>query len=126
MSHVQEALRILLVGAGGREHALAWRLAQSPLVELIYVAPGNAGTAHASKAQNITVPADDFAALARFAVENGVRTTLGFRNDAYRSIWSFLDLSNLSSTASSSFSESVRRMLLPPPHAHSRHSRLRT
>jgi phosphoribosylamine--glycine ligase/phosphoribosylformylglycinamidine cyclo-ligase len=46
-------LRILLVGEGGREHAIAWRLSQSPFVERIYVAPGNAGTAQVPKCSNL-------------------------------------------------------------------------
>ena len=50
-------MRVLVVGGGGREHALAWRLAQSPLVEELLVAPGNAGIA--SVARCVPVPADD-------------------------------------------------------------------
>jgi phosphoribosylamine--glycine ligase / phosphoribosylformylglycinamidine cyclo-ligase len=56
----QTDLRILLVGAGGREHALAWKLSQSPLVEAIFVAPGNSGTARGlQKASNIDVRFDN-------------------------------------------------------------------
>jgi phosphoribosylamine--glycine ligase len=66
-------LQILLVGNGGREHALAWKLSQSPRVSQIYVCPGNGGTATLAKAKNITsVSASDFAGLSKFALENKV------------------------------------------------------
>ena len=66
--------RILLIGNGGREHALAWKLCQSTKVEKIYLVPGNGGTVHGlRKVENIsTVKADDFHGLAAFAVEHGV------------------------------------------------------
>ncbi|KAL8953965.1 MAG: hypothetical protein Q9222_000175 [Ikaeria aurantiellina] len=69
-----DRLRILLIGNGGREHALAWKLSQSPRVDSIYVVPGNAGTARALKnVENVeTVKADDFPALVAFAKENKV------------------------------------------------------
>ncbi|KIW01647.1 phosphoribosylamine-glycine ligase [Verruconis gallopava] len=67
-------LRILLVGNGGREHALAWKLSQSPLVEQIYVCPGNGGTAGLLKTQNLdSVSASDFAGLADFAVKQKIQ-----------------------------------------------------
>ena len=59
-------MKLLLVGSGGREHALAWALAQSPLKPKIYVAPGNAGIAQV--AECVPIPASDFAALKDFAV----------------------------------------------------------
>ncbi|KAK3637849.1 Bifunctional purine biosynthetic protein ADE1 [Elasticomyces elasticus] len=66
-------LRILLVGNGGREHALAWKLAQSDKVECIHVVPGNGGTAGVPKSKNITsVSPDDFAALVQHAKENSL------------------------------------------------------
>lgn len=67
-------LRILLVGNGGREHALAWKLNQSPRVRIIFVAPGNGGTARGlDKVQNVTsVKPDDFPGLVVFAKENDV------------------------------------------------------
>ncbi|KAK9325867.1 phosphoribosylglycinamide synthetase [Lipomyces orientalis] len=66
-------LRILLVGSGGREHALAWKLAQSPLVEHIWVAPGNGGTARGlSKVENVSIDSADFSSLVNFAVEKSV------------------------------------------------------
>lgn len=69
-----EKLRILLIGGGGREHALAWKLSQSPLVDSIKVVPGNGGTAAGlPKVQNITnVNPDDFQGLVAFARENEV------------------------------------------------------
>jgi phosphoribosylamine--glycine ligase/phosphoribosylformylglycinamidine cyclo-ligase len=66
-------LRILLIGNGGREHALAWKLSQSSRVEQIYAVPGNGGTAGCPKTSNVTsVKAEDFAGLVKFSQENGV------------------------------------------------------
>lgn len=63
-------MKILLLGGGGREHALAWKIAQSDKVEKLYIAPGNAGTA--SVGENVDIKADDFSALKDFAVEKGI------------------------------------------------------
>ncbi|MDB5735154.1 MAG: phosphoribosylamine--glycine ligase [Alphaproteobacteria bacterium] len=63
-------MRVLLVGSGGREHALAWALAKSPLLTKLVCAPGNAGIAQV--AECVPIPATDFAALAAFAVENRI------------------------------------------------------
>ena len=68
--------RILLVGGGGREHALAWKLAQSPHVARIYVAPGNGGTARLDCAENVPVGAEDVAGLLDFARRAGVDLTV--------------------------------------------------
>lgn len=66
-------LRILLIGNGGREHALAWKLSQSSRVESIFAVPGNGGTAACPKVSNVTsVSADNFPALVEFAQSNGV------------------------------------------------------
>ena len=65
-------LKILLLGSGGREHALTWKLAQSPLVERIYVCPGNGGTSQEPKSSNLNLPINDFAQLVEFAVKNDV------------------------------------------------------
>ena len=69
-----DRLRILLIGSGGREHALAWKLSQSPRVDTIYVVPGNGGTARGlKKVENVdTVKADDFPGLVAFAKDNNV------------------------------------------------------
>lgn len=62
--------RILLLGSGGREHALAWKIAQSPKVEKLYIAPGNAGTSKVG--ENVPVKADDFDAIKAFVIEHKV------------------------------------------------------
>ena len=63
-------MKILLLGSGGREHALAWKIAQSARVEKLYVAPGNAGTNAAG--ENVDMKATDFPALKAFALEKGI------------------------------------------------------
>ena len=63
-------MKILIIGSGGREHALAWKLRQSPHAERIFCAPGNAGTADVG--ENVAIPASDLQALARFAKENRI------------------------------------------------------
>jgi phosphoribosylamine--glycine ligase len=67
-------VNVLVVGNGGREHALAWKLSQSPRADRVFVAPGNAGTA--ADAENVPISSDDFAALIRFAKENRVDLTV--------------------------------------------------
>lgn len=62
--------RILLLGSGGREHALAWKIAQSPKVEKLYIAPGNAGTALAG--ENVAMKADDFEGIKSFVLANAI------------------------------------------------------
>ena len=52
-------MNILIIGNGGREHALAWKAAQSPLADKIFVAPGNAGTALEQKVENVNISATD-------------------------------------------------------------------
>jgi phosphoribosylamine--glycine ligase len=69
-------MKILIVGGGGREHALAWKCAQSVRVQHVFVAPGNAGTALESKVSNVEIAADDIAALLRFAIEEDVDLTI--------------------------------------------------
>lgn len=63
-------MNILLLGSGGREHALAWKIAQSSKCDKLYIAPGNAGTANAG--ENVAIKADDFEALKAFCVEKSV------------------------------------------------------
>ncbi|GAB3626011.1 phosphoribosylamine--glycine ligase [Pandoraea terrae] len=67
-------MKILVVGSGGREHALAWKLAQSPRIQLVYVAPGNGGTATDERLRN--VPISDPKVLAEFAVREGIAFTV--------------------------------------------------
>ncbi len=69
-------MNVLVVGSGGREHALAWKAAQSAEVETVFVAPGNAGTAIEANLQNVAIAIDDFAALADFAEANNVGLTI--------------------------------------------------
>ena len=64
-------MKVLLLGSGGREHALAWKMVQSPKLEKLYVAPGNAGTAEI--AENVAIAVNDFQAIADFIAENGIR-----------------------------------------------------
>ena len=69
-------LRILIVGGGGREHALAWKAAQSPQVAKVYVAPGNAGTAREPGLENVAIAAEDVEALRDFAREQAIDLTI--------------------------------------------------
>jgi phosphoribosylamine--glycine ligase len=69
-------MRVLVVGGGGREHALAWKLAQSPLVTEVQVAPGNAGTATEPRVRNQTLDAEDIAALTAFARQQQIDLTV--------------------------------------------------
>ncbi|MBR3088709.1 MAG: phosphoribosylamine--glycine ligase [Prevotella sp.] len=63
-------MKILLLGSGGREHALAWKIAQSPRCEKLYIAPGNAGTCHVG--ENVPIGVNDFAKLKDFAADNAI------------------------------------------------------
>lgn len=69
-------MKVLVIGGGGREHALAWKAAKSQNVEKVFVAPGNAGTAHEEKLENIAIAADDIEALKAFASENKIDLTI--------------------------------------------------
>ncbi|EEB79351.1 phosphoribosylamine--glycine ligase [marine gamma proteobacterium HTCC2148] len=69
-------MNVLIIGSGGREHALAWKAAQSDKAETIYVAPGNAGTANEHGIENIALDVMDFPALADFAEHNQVGLTI--------------------------------------------------
>ncbi len=68
------ALKVLVIGKGGREHALCWKLKQSPRVEAVYCAPGNAGTA--LEAQNVAIEPGDFRALTQFVRREGIGLTV--------------------------------------------------
>ena len=63
-------MKVLLLGSGGREHALAWKIAQSPKVEKLFIAPGNAGTS--TVGENVSIKATDFPALKAFALEQKI------------------------------------------------------
>ena len=63
-------MKILLLGSGGREHALAWKIAQSPKVEKLYIAPGNAGTN--AVGENVNIKATDFEAISAFALKENI------------------------------------------------------
>lgn len=69
-------MNILIIGNGGREHALAWKAAQSPLASKVFVAPGNAGTALESTVENVNISATDVPALVKFAQENNIGLTI--------------------------------------------------
>jgi phosphoribosylamine--glycine ligase len=70
------SMKVLIVGGGGREHALAWRCATSPRVDQVFVAPGNAGTARESKVRNVDVAAGDIEALAELAARERIDLTI--------------------------------------------------
>lgn len=65
-------MKILLLGSGGREHALAWKIAQSERVEKLFIAPGNGGTGLLPKSENVAMKADDFESVKRFVTENAI------------------------------------------------------
>ena len=67
-------MRVLVIGSGGREHALAWKISQSPLVTKVFCAPGNAGTANV--AENVDIPADNIDGLRQFALVTGIGLTI--------------------------------------------------
>lgn len=69
-------MKVLIIGSGGREHALAWRTAQSEKVSTVFVAPGNAGTALENKVENIAIGSEDINALIAFAKDNAVELTI--------------------------------------------------
>ncbi|MGO1499733.1 MAG: phosphoribosylamine--glycine ligase [Marinobacter sp.] len=69
-------MNILVIGNGGREHALAWKAAQSPDADTVFVAPGNAGTAHEPGVENVDIDVLDLEGLATFAADNNVGLTV--------------------------------------------------
>ena len=69
-------MRVLIVGSGGREHALAWKAKQSNLVTEIYVAPGNGGTAREKNINNVDIDAEDIEKLSKFALGNSIDLTI--------------------------------------------------
>ncbi len=69
-------MNILIIGSGGREHALAWKAAQSPLAEKIFLAPGNAGTALEPAMENVPIDVEDIQGLIEFAKSNAIGLTI--------------------------------------------------
>jgi phosphoribosylamine---glycine ligase len=69
-------MKVLVIGGGGREHALAWKLAQSRRVTEVLVAPGNAGTAREARCRNVAIPAEEIASLVEFARGEGIGLTV--------------------------------------------------
>jgi len=69
-------MKVLVIGNGGREHALAWKLAQSPRVGEVLVAPGNAGTARETKCRNVDIKATDIDGLLRLVADEGIAMTV--------------------------------------------------
>ncbi len=69
-------MKILVIGSGGREHALAWKAAQSSKIERVFVAPGNAGTAREAKVENVDIGVEDIPALIAFAKTNAIHLTI--------------------------------------------------
>ena len=69
-------MKVMVIGSGGREHALAWKLAQSPRVSEVLVAPGNAGTAREPRVRNVPIAADRLEELADLAANEGVQLTI--------------------------------------------------
>lgn len=69
-------MNILIIGAGGREHALGWKVAQNPNIKTVFVAPGNAGTALEPKLENVNIAVEDIAGLVAFAQEKRIELTI--------------------------------------------------
>jgi phosphoribosylamine--glycine ligase len=69
-------MNVLIIGAGGREHALGWKVAQNPNVETVFVAPGNAGTALEPKLENVAIDVEDIQGLVAFAKEKNIELTI--------------------------------------------------
>ncbi len=69
-------MNVLVIGSGGREHALGWKAAQNPNVETVFVAPGNAGTALEPKLKNVQIDVEDIQGLVKFAQDNSIELTI--------------------------------------------------
>lgn len=81
-------MKILLLGSGGREHALAWKIAQSPKVEKLFIAPGNAGTMNVG--ENVNINADDFDKIKDFVLENSINmVVVGPENPLVKGIYDY-------------------------------------
>lgn len=81
-------MKLLLLGSGGREHALAWKIAQSQKIEKLFIAPGNAGTA--SVGENVNIKADDFDGIKSFVLENGIdMVVVGPENPLVKGVYDY-------------------------------------
>ena len=81
-------MKLLLLGSGGREHALAWKIAQSPKIEKLYIAPGNAGTSEVG--ENVAIKADDFAAIKECVVKNDINmVVVGLEDPLVKGIYDY-------------------------------------
>ena len=81
-------MKLLLLGSGGREHALAWKIAQSPKIEKLYIAPGKAGTRNGG--ENVAIKADDFEAIKTFVLENAVNmVVVGPEDPLVKGVYNF-------------------------------------
>ena len=81
-------MKLLLLGSGGREHALAWKIAQSPKIEKLYIAPGNAGTRNVGV--NVAIKADDFEAIKTFVLENDINmVVVGPEDPLVKGVYNF-------------------------------------
>ena len=81
-------MKLLLLGSGGREHALAWKIAQSPKIEKLYIAPGNAGTSEVG--ENVAIKADDFAAIKEIVVKNDINmVVVGLEDPLVKGIYDY-------------------------------------
>lgn len=90
-------MKILLLGSGGREHALAWKISQSPKVEKLYIAPGNAGTANVG--ENVVLKVDDFEGIKKFVLANGINmVVVGPEDPLVKGIYDFFKNDTLLST----------------------------
>jgi phosphoribosylamine--glycine ligase len=76
LTKTEKLMKVMVIGGGGREHALAWKAAQSPLVTQVFVAPGNAGTALEQNLHNVAIAADDVDALLAFAQQEQIALTI--------------------------------------------------
>lgn len=81
-------MRILVLGGGGREHALVWKLSKSTAVQQIFLAPGNGGSHREEKVTNVDLSTADFPALVKFATENEVRPLTTHFRSTRPSSWS--------------------------------------
>ena len=81
-------MNVLVVGSGGREHTLSWKIAQSSMCEKLFIAPGNAGTA--TLGQNVSISADDFESLKTLVLENDINmVVVGPEDPLVKGIYDF-------------------------------------